>query len=125
MMLKFILILGRFAKAKLLRMSYTERNSIIKFANLFRFGIIEYYRTFALMINWKEHIISDPEILAGKPVIKGTRISVELILEKLSEEETVDQILIAYPHINKENILACLAFAKDSLNNEVTYQLVS
>jgi uncharacterized protein (DUF433 family) len=77
------------------------------------------------MINWKEHIISDPLILAGKPVIKGTRISVELILEKLSEEETIDQILLAHPHIKKDNILACLAFAKDSLNNEVTYQLVS
>jgi uncharacterized protein (DUF433 family) len=77
------------------------------------------------MINWKEYIISDSSILAGKPVIKGTRISVELILEKLSEEETIDQILVAHPHINKESILACLAFAKDSLNNEVTYQLVS
>jgi len=77
------------------------------------------------MINWKEHITSDPAILTGKPVIKGTRISVELILEKLSEEETIDQILMAHPHITKESVLACIAFAKDSLNNEITYQLVS
>ena len=77
------------------------------------------------MINWKNHIISDPAILAGKPVIKGTRISVELILEKLSEEESIEQIILSHPHLNKENILACLAFAKDSLNNEITYQLVS
>jgi uncharacterized protein (DUF433 family) len=77
------------------------------------------------MVNWKEHIISNPSILAGKPVIKGTRISVELILEKLSEGESIKQIIKSHPHISKENIMACLAYAKDSLNNEVIYQLVS
>lgn len=77
------------------------------------------------MVNWKKYIISDPAILLGKPVIKGTRISVELILEKLSEGETIEAILESYPHISKEQIMACLAYAKDSLNNEVIYQLVS
>ncbi len=77
------------------------------------------------MINWKEHIVSAPGILSGKPVIRDTRISVELVIEKLSEGESIEQILQSYPHISKENILACLAYAKDSLNNEVIYQLVS
>jgi uncharacterized protein (DUF433 family) len=77
------------------------------------------------MINWKEHIISSPDILSGKPVIKGTRISVELIIEKLSEGESIEQILQSYPHIGKNNIMACLAYAKDSLNHEVIHQLVS
>jgi len=77
------------------------------------------------MVNWTEYIISSPGILSGKPVIKGTRISVELVLEKLSEGESIEQILQSYPHISKENIMACLAYAKDSLNNEVIYQLVS
>ena len=77
------------------------------------------------MVDWKKHIISNPAILNGKPVIKGTRISVEIILEKLSEGETIEQIINSHPHISKENIMACLAYAKDSLNNEVIYQLVS
>lgn len=77
------------------------------------------------MVNWKQHIISNPSVLSGKPVIKGTRISVELILEKLSEGESIEQIVKSHPHISKENIMACLAYAKDSLSNEVIYQLVS
>ena len=78
-----------------------------------------------IMINWKNHIVSNPDILSGKPVINGTRISVELILEKLSEGEPIEQILKSHPHISKDNILACIAYAKDSVTNEVIYQLVS
>lgn len=77
------------------------------------------------MVKWQEHIISTPTILRGKPIIKGTRISVELILEKLSEGESIDQILTSHPHISKDDVMACLSYAKDSLNNEVIYQLVS
>jgi uncharacterized protein (DUF433 family) len=61
-----------------------------------------------------QHIEINPRILMGKPVIKGTRISVELIVEKLSAGETEDQILQAHPHITKENIKAALAFAAQS-----------
>lgn len=54
----------------------------------------------------------NPKIMMGKPVIKGTRITVELILEKLSYGETIEDILVAYPHITRENIQASLAFQR-------------
>jgi len=75
------------------------------------------------MVNWSKHITSDPEILAGKPVINGTRITVELIIEKLAEGETIDQILEAHPHIKKESVFACLAYAADSLRNELHFPI--
>ena len=53
-------------------------------------------------------IQSDPSILMGKPVVAGTRITVELILEKLSEGETIQQILEARPRLTKERVLAAL-----------------
>jgi uncharacterized protein (DUF433 family) len=65
----------------------------------------------------------NPKVLMGKPVIKGTRISVELILEKLSSGETEDQILQAHPHLSKENIKAALAFAAQSLKGENIYPI--
>ena len=56
-------------------------------------------------------IESDPEIMMGKPVVAGTRITVELILEKLAAGETVEQILESHPCLTKETILAALRFA--------------
>ena len=55
---------------------------------------------------------SDPSILMGKPVVAGTRITVELILEKLSEGETIEQILEAHPRLTREGVLAALKFAQ-------------
>ena len=72
-----------------------------------------------------QHIEVNPRILMGKPVIKGTRISVELILEKLSAGETENQILEAHPHITKENIKAALAFAAQSLKGVNIYPIAS
>ncbi len=63
----------------------------------------------------QDYIASDPKIMLGKPVIKGTRITVELILEKLSEGETFEDILEAHPHISIETIHAALACFDDSL----------
>lgn len=63
----------------------------------------------------------NPKIMMGKPVIKGTRITVELILEKLSLGETVENIQEAHPHISKEQIHAALAFAALSLKGENIY----
>jgi len=77
------------------------------------------------MINWVNYIKSDPAILSGKPVIGGTRIAVDLILEKLSEGETIDQLLEAYPSITTEAINACLAFAADNLRDETRFPLES
>lgn len=60
-------------------------------------------------------IQSDPSILGGKPVITGTRITVELILEKLAAGETVEDILKAHPRLTKEAVRAALAYAAESL----------
>lgn len=57
----------------------------------------------------------------GKPVIKSTRIPVDLILEKLAMGESVDQLLIAYPKITKESIQACLLYASLLIKNELVY----
>lgn len=69
-------------------------------------------------MDWRGRIISDPEILVGKPVIKGTRISVELILGWLANDWTFDTIIEAYPHISREDILAALAFAAEMMQDE-------
>jgi len=60
-------------------------------------------------------IQSDPAVMMGKPVIAGTRITVELILEKLAAGETAEQILEAHPRLTKEAILAALAYAAEAL----------
>lgn len=69
----------------------------------------------------KKLIISDPKIMMGKPVITGTRITVEMILEKLSAGETVEQILKAHPRLTNEAIRASLAFAAQALRADVVY----
>ena len=58
-----------------------------------------------------ELIQSDPAVMMGKPVVAGTRITVELILEKFSAGETIDQILEAHPRLTREGVLAALDFA--------------
>jgi len=68
-------------------------------------------------------IVCDPEVLRGKPVLAGTRISVELILEKLASGYSVDDLLESYPHITREGIQAALRFSLDVLRNEVVYPL--
>jgi uncharacterized protein (DUF433 family) len=67
---------------------------------------------------YKGRIISDPAVMLGKPVIAGTRITVELILELLSGGATVDDILNEYPHLKREDINAALAFAADAFQSD-------
>ncbi|MDP2841848.1 MAG: DUF433 domain-containing protein [Candidatus Methanoperedens sp.] len=69
----------------------------------------------------KRLIISDPKVMMGKPVIEGTRITVEMILEKLSSGETMEQILEAHPRLTEESIRAALAFAAKALRADVVY----
>ena len=69
----------------------------------------------------KKLIVSDPKVMMGKPVITGTRITVEIILEKLSAGETVEQILEAHPRLTREAIRAALAFAAQALRADVVY----
>lgn len=66
-------------------------------------------------------ITSDPTVMMGKPVVAGTRVTVELILEKLSAGETVEQILEAHPRLTREAISAALKFAAESLRADVVY----
>ena len=70
-------------------------------------------------------IESNPKIMFGKPVIKGTRITVELILGKIAEGESVEAILSSYPHLTREQILACVDFAKRSLSFETVYPIAT
>ena len=65
-------------------------------------------------LNWQDHIAADPAVLAGKPCIKGTRISVELILGWLANGWTIEMIMESYPNITRENILAAIAYTSDS-----------
>ena len=60
----------------------------------------------------------NPEIMLGKPVIRGTRVTVELLLRKLSEGATEDALLEAYPHLTREDIKAAIAYAADTLAQE-------
>jgi uncharacterized protein (DUF433 family) len=71
----------------------------------------------------KKMIVSDPKVMMGKPIIAGTRITVELILEKLAAGETIEQILDAHPRLTREAIQAALAFAAESLKADVVYPI--
>ncbi len=71
-----------------------------------------------------ERVLSDPTVMMGKPVVAGTRIPVELILEKLSAGETFDQIIQAHPRLTREGILAALRFAAQALRADVVYPTV-
>lgn len=66
-------------------------------------------------------VVSDPAIMRGKPVIAGTRITVELILEKLAAGEPPEQILAEHPRLTSESIQAALGFAADVLKSDVVY----
>jgi uncharacterized protein (DUF433 family) len=60
---------------------------------------------------WPERITIDPEVLAGKPVIRGTRVAVEFILDLLAAGQSESEILSNYPGLTREDILACLSYA--------------
>jgi uncharacterized protein (DUF433 family) len=70
-------------------------------------------------------IVSDPRIMMGKPVVAGTRITVELILEKLASGETVEQLLEDHPRLTKPAVLAALDFAAKVLRADVLYPVGS
>lgn len=69
-------------------------------------------------MNWKEHIVADPDILVGKPTIRGTRISVEFILDCLSSDWSCDEVLRNYPHLTREQVLAAISFAAEVFKNQ-------
>ena len=70
-------------------------------------------------------IVSDPKIMMGKPVVAGTRITVESILERLAAGESEEQILSAQPRLTSEGIRAAMAFAASALRADVVYPVVT
>ncbi len=71
--------------------------------------------------HWRDHIDLNPKILAGKPVIKGTRISVQLVLDLFSVGWTEDQLLESYPHLTREGIRAAFAYASGRLSTKPSH----
>lgn len=71
----------------------------------------------------EELIEINPKIMVGKPVIKGTRIKVEMILEKLAAGESVEEILAQHPRLHREQILACIAYAARSLDASFVFPI--
>lgn len=72
---------------------------------------------------WQDRIVVDPKILVGKPIVKGTRISVEFVIDLLGRGWTVDQVLREYDHLELADIQACLAYASEILKAERVYML--
>jgi uncharacterized protein (DUF433 family) len=68
-------------------------------------------------------IESNPNILSGKPVVAGTRITVELILDKLGAGESIEQILEAHPRLTRQDVLSAISFASEALRADVVYPL--
>lgn len=73
--------------------------------------------------NYLDRIEVNHKVMLGKPVIKGTRITVELILEELSAGKSVEDLLKAFPRLDRQGILAALAFAADALKGEKVYPI--
>jgi uncharacterized protein (DUF433 family) len=68
-----------------------------------------------------QKITSDPAVMMGKPVIVGTRITVELVLDKLAAGESIEQLLEAHPRLTREGVLAAMGFAAEALRADVVY----
>ncbi len=68
--------------------------------------------------SYKDRITVDPDIMLGKPIVKGTRITVELILRKLSEGMNIEKLLEAYPNLTREDILAAISYSADVISRE-------
>jgi Uncharacterized conserved protein, COG2442 len=73
--------------------------------------------------DWRERITVDPKVLSGKPIIKGTRIAVDFILELLANSWTVEDILKSYPQLKREDVAAALKYAAEILKEEKAYTL--
>jgi uncharacterized protein (DUF433 family) len=72
-------------------------------------------------MEWQERIVINPDVLVGKPVIKGTRLAVEFVIDLLAQGWSYDDILANYPGVTREDVLACLAYASERLHAEKVY----
>ena len=75
------------------------------------------------MMDWNEHIVIDPAILVGKPVIKGTRLAVEFVISLLAQGWTESEVLRNYPGLTHDDVLSCLSYAGAVLSSERVYAL--
>lgn len=71
--------------------------------------------------NWREHIHSDPDILMGKPVVKGTRLSVEFILQLLENGWSIETILESYPSLSRKDLQAVFSYLKENMQDELYF----
>jgi len=69
-------------------------------------------------MRWQDHIEIDPEVMLGKPVIRGTRITVELVLEKLAADIPIEEILVDYPRLTRDDVLAAVDYARAALGTD-------
>lgn len=72
-------------------------------------------------MTWRDHIHSDPEILGGKPVVRGTRLAVDFLLALLAEGWSAEQVLENYPQLTPEGLRAVFAYAAEALHDETFY----
>ncbi len=70
---------------------------------------------------YRDRIVIDPEILVGKPVVRGTRIPVELVLKRLGQDLDVESLLQAYPRLTRDDVKACLQYAQALVEGEEAY----
>lgn len=70
-------------------------------------------------MNWSDRIVTDPNVLVGKPTIKGTRISVELILDRLADGWSEADLLDSYPRLKKEDLTAVFAFMRECMGDGI------
>ena len=76
-------------------------------------------------MNWQERITVDPNVLVGKPVVRGTRLAVEFIIDLLAQGWSEQQILASYPGLVHDDVSACLRYASETLKNERVYLTVN
>lgn len=69
-------------------------------------------------MNWKDRITVDPKVLVGKPIIRGTRISVELLMDRLADGWSMEQILESYPRVTRDDVLAAISFVTEVFREE-------
>jgi uncharacterized protein (DUF433 family) len=74
-------------------------------------------------VDWRDRIAIDPDVLVGKPVVKGTRIAVEMVIDLLARGYTTEQVVKQYDHLTADDVQACLAYAAEVLQSEKVYAL--
>lgn len=74
-------------------------------------------------MDWRDHIVSDPNVIGGKPRVKGTRLGVVFLLELFAAGWTTEQVRASYPHLSEEGLRAVFAFAAETAGEVAVYEL--